>query len=253
MLRRRSTTFFASCMGQLGSGLWIRIRWSYLKTWLRKCPLYKEEEKESKVAYSRKKPRRRFGGRNQDLPTKTIVMDPEGELSHLKKIGEEVHRVFHDQPARIFVYEYVRNKYVDPTNQGAGVLMGELPANVSGKRTASAEMLAQIVIHKYVDHLPVDRTRKPFSRLGADLPSSTLNDVCTHVAKDLKPLYELHRQEVLDSRIYTGGMRPAFRCGIPSRATRRASIILVIIGCTLHRLRCSCLWSTSVDDRAMVR
>ncbi len=64
-----------------------------------------EEEKEIKVAYSRKKPRRRFGGRNQDLPTKTIVMDPEGEWSHLKKIGEEVHRVFHDQPARIFVYE----------------------------------------------------------------------------------------------------------------------------------------------------
>ena len=88
---------------------------------------------------------------------------------------------------------------MDPTNKGAGVLMGELPASVSGKRTASAEMLAQIVIHKYVDHLPVDRTRKPFSRLGADLPSSTLNDYCTHVAKDLKPLYELHRQEVLDS------------------------------------------------------
>ncbi len=158
-----------------------------------------EEEKQIKVTYSRKKPRRLFGGRNQDLPTKTIVIDPEGELSHLRKIGEDVHRVFHYRPAQIFVYEYVRNKYVDPTNKGAGVLMGELPAEVSGKRTASAQMLAQIVINKYVDHLPVDRTRKQFFRLGADLPTSTLNDFCTHVATDLEPLYDLHRTEVLSS------------------------------------------------------
>ncbi len=77
-----------------------------------------------------------------------MMMDPEGDVSHLKKMGEQVHRVFHDPPAPIFVYEYVRNKYVDPANKDAGVLMGELPAHVSGTRTASAQMLAQIVINK---------------------------------------------------------------------------------------------------------
>ncbi len=155
-----------------------------------------EEEEETK---SRKKPRSLRSGRNRGLPTVVIEINPEGDLSDLQKIGFEVHRVFHYQPARIVVYEFVRNKYVDPTNKEAGVLMGELPDNVKGKRTATVETLSQVVINKYVDHLPVDRTRKQFSRLGADIATSTLNDFCAHVANDLKPLYDLHLQEVLNS------------------------------------------------------
>ncbi len=125
--------------------------------------------------------------------------------------------------------------------------MGPLPDHVKGNRSATAETLSEVVIHTYVDPLPVDRTRKPFSRLGADLPNSTWNDDCVHVAKDLKPLYERHR---LTANIYRR-MRPAFRCVIPSRAKHRARIILDLIGCTRHRW--SGLWSTRVDDRAMVR
>ncbi len=106
--------------------------------------------------------------------------------------------MLHFQPARFVVFQYVRTTYVDPNHKEAGVLMGPLPDHVKGKRSATAATLSEVVIHQYVDHLPVDRTRKPFLRLGADLSNSTLNDFCAHVAKDLKPLYELHRQEVLD-------------------------------------------------------
>ena len=59
--------------------------------------------------------------------------------------------------------------------------------------------MVQVVINKYVDHLPVDRTRKQFLRLGADLANSTLNDFCAHVANDLLPLYKILLQDVLDS------------------------------------------------------
>ena len=157
------------------------------------------EEEELVVKKTRKRRRGLYSGRNKDLPRVIIPIDPEGDLSHLQKIGEEVHSVLHFQPARFVILQYVRNKYVDPNNKEAGVLMGTLPDNVKGKRSATAETLSEVVISKYVDHLPVDRTRKQFLRLGADLSNSTLNDYCAHVAKDLKPLYELHRQEVLDS------------------------------------------------------
>jgi len=158
-----------------------------------------EEEEEEVVKKRRKRRRRPRSGRYKDLPTVIISIDPEGDLSHLRKIGEEVHSVLHFQPARFVILQYVRNKYVDPNDKEAGVLMGTLPDNIKGKRSATAETLTEVVINKYVDHLPVDRTRKQFLRLGADLPNSTLNDFCAHVANDLKPLHELLRQEVLDS------------------------------------------------------
>ncbi len=96
-----------------------------------------EEEKEVKGVYSRKKPRRWFGGRNQNQDHDD---GSGGGCVSSQKDGRA--------GAPIFVYEYVRNKYVDPANKDAGVLMGELPAHVSGTRTASAQMLAQIVINK---------------------------------------------------------------------------------------------------------
>ena len=170
-------------------------------------PVVEEFQEDWEETKSRKKPRRLRSGRNRDLPTVVIEINPEGDLSDLQKIGFEVHRVFHYQPARIVVYEFVRNEYVDPTNKEAGVLMGdcerpqtpataqpdptnkeagilmgELPDNVKGKRTATVETLSQVVINKYVD-----RTRKQFSRLGADIATSTLNEFCAHVANDLKP------------------------------------------------------------------
>ncbi|MCY4171808.1 MAG: hypothetical protein OXF08_09465 [Bacteroidetes bacterium] len=90
-----------------------------------------EEEEEEVVKKKRKKPRRAF----RAPPAKVIVIDPEGDLSQLQKIGSESHRVIHFRPAQIIVYEYIRNKYVDPNNKEAGVLMGELPENVKGKRS----------------------------------------------------------------------------------------------------------------------
>ena len=90
-----------------------------------------EEEEEEVVKKKRKKPRRAF----RAPPAKVIVIDPEGDLSQLQKIGSESHRVIHFRPAQIIVYEYIRNKYVDPNNKEAGVLMGELHENVKGKRS----------------------------------------------------------------------------------------------------------------------
>ena len=136
----------------------------------------------------------------------------------------------------------MRNKYVDPTNKEAGVLMGELPDNVKGKRTATVETLSQVVINKYVD-----RTRKQFSRLGADIATSTLNDFCAHVANDLKPLYDLHLQEVLIADTFRR-MRREFQCGIRSKVKHRARIILAISGCTLRQRPSWCLWMISRGD-----
>ncbi|MXW31489.1 MAG: IS66 family transposase [Rhodothermaceae bacterium] len=149
---------------------------------------------------TRKKPKPRFlftDERIRDLPTEVIEIDPAGDLSHLKKIGAQEHLVLDYRRARLRVLKYVRNQYVDPTDATAGVLTGSLPDGVQGKRTATPELMAHVVVNKYVDHVPLDRTQKQFSRLGAPVPKSTLADYCAHVANDLSPLYDLQREAVL--------------------------------------------------------
>lgn len=135
----------------------------------------------------------------KDLPTEVIEIDPAGDLSHLKKIGTQEHLVLDYRRARLRVLKYIRNQYVDPTDASSGVLTGSLPDGVQGKRTATPELMAHVVVNKYVDHVPLDRTQKQFSRLGAPVPKSTLADYCAHVAYDLSPLYDLQRAAVLAS------------------------------------------------------
>lgn len=149
---------------------------------------------------SPKKPRVLFTPeRIKGLPIKVIEIDPEGDLSFLKKIGSEDHFVLDFRPARLRVIHYVRNQYVDPGDAGAGVLTGDLPADVKGKRTGTADLLSHVVVNKYVDHVPIPRTQKQLSRLGVDLPKSTLTDWISHVANDLRCLYNLQRAAVLES------------------------------------------------------
>ena len=64
----------------------------------------------------RKKPRILFTPeRIKGLPVKVIEIDPEGDLSSLKKIGAEDHYVLDYRPARLRILCYARNQCVDPT------------------------------------------------------------------------------------------------------------------------------------------
>ena len=166
----------------------------------------------------RRKPRVLFSPEQiKDLPIEVIEIDPAGDLSSLKKIGTEDHYVLDYRPARLRVLHYVRNRYVDPKDAGAGVLTGELPADVKGKRTVTADLLSHVVVNKYVDHVPVTRTQKQLSRLGVHLPKSTLTDWVSHVANDLRCLYERQRDAVLES-----GYIQADETRIPVRDSRKS-------------------------------
>ena len=163
-------------------------------------PQVEQQKDAEKKKSSQKKPRFLFTeARIKDLPMKVIEIDPEGDLSHLKKIGTEEHLVLDYRPARVRILKYVRNQYVNPKDASAGVLTGALPEDVKGKRTVTADLLAHVAVNKYVDHVPITRTQQQLSRLGAHLPKSSLADFCAHVANDLAPLYDLQREMVLAS------------------------------------------------------
>jgi transposase len=108
------------------------------------------------------------------LPREVIVIEPQCDTSELKKIGEEVSESLDYRPAKLIVIRRVRPKYVDPSDEDRGVIIAALPPRPIDKGMAEPGLLANIVIDKYVDHLPLYRQVQRFTRQGITLPATSL-------------------------------------------------------------------------------
>lgn len=132
-----------------------------------------------------------------DLPREIITIEPEGDITNLKKIGEEITEQLDVTPSKFFVRRFVRNKYALP--QGEGVIIGKLPSQPIDKCIAGPGLLAQVIIDKYVDHLPLYRQEQRFSRVGVTLAPSTLCNWKSSVCNLISPLYDAMVKEVLQT------------------------------------------------------
>lgn len=81
-----------------------------------------------------------------------------------------------------------------------GVVSAAAPAQAVEKGLAAEGLLAHVVVSKYVDHLPLYRLERIFSREGVDLPRSTLVGFVEEVAEALAPVGEELRRQVLGAR-----------------------------------------------------
>jgi len=133
------------------------------------------------------------------LPREVITIEPEGDLTGLKKIGEEITETLDYRPAQLVVIRRVRPKYVDPRDESRGVIIAELPVRPIDKGLAEASLLAHVAIEKYVDHLPLYRQVQRFRRQGITLSDSTLGDWTAATAELVAPLYETLKEEALSS------------------------------------------------------
>lgn len=130
-----------------------------------------------------------------DLPREQVILEPQEDVSGMKKIGEEITEELERIPGKLFVRQYVRPKYAKP--QGEGVVIAELPVRPIDKGIPGPGLLAQIVIDKYTDHLPIHRQLQRFEREGMKLSSSTLTDWISATCALLEPLYDTLKKKVL--------------------------------------------------------
>ena len=131
------------------------------------------------------------------LRCEEIVIEPAEDSTGYKKIGEEVTEVLEYKPGELYVKRYIRFKYAKPDN--SGVIIGKLPSRPIEKAMAGEGLLAQIVIDKYCDHLPLYRQMQRFERAGVKLSYSTLTDWVSDTCKLITPLFEALKTEVLKS------------------------------------------------------
>lgn len=163
--------------------------------------LLPEEEKPPAAEFTvRKAPRRKpvRQGLPAHLPREIIVLEPEADTSKLKRIGEEVLETLDYRPAKLVVIERVRPKYVDPEDEDRGVIIAKLPRRPIDKGIAEPGLLAQVLIDKYVDHIPLYRQVQRFKREGIRIASSTIGDWTASAATLLMPLKEPLWQEVIE-------------------------------------------------------
>lgn len=152
------------------------------------------------IEYTRKKvsTRENHHGRLElpsHLPTQEIHLEPQQDTTGLKCIGQEVTTELDYTPAKLFVRKYIRKKYALP--DGEGILVAELPTRPIDKCIAGAGLLSDILVEKFVDHLPIYRQIERFKREGVVISSSTIDGWITQSVNLLEPLYEHLKKLVL--------------------------------------------------------
>ena len=129
------------------------------------------------------------------LRREVVVIEPDVDTTGLKRIGSEVTETLDYRPAKLVVLRRERPKYVDPADESRGVILAELPARPIDKAIAEAGLLAQTVIEKYLDHLPLYRQMQRLARQGITIASSTIGGWVAQTADLLVPLYEAMAKE----------------------------------------------------------
>ena len=141
------------------------------------------------------------------LPIEETHIYPEGVQGNPEyvEIGVENTDTVAIQPARMYVKRIVRHKFVlrsqlqieDPDRHA--FLIAPLPETIRPKGMADASLLADILINKYVYHLPFYRQIQKYKELGVLLNDATIGDWFAAVCEKLRPLYDKLREQIMSS------------------------------------------------------
>ena len=151
-------------------------------------------------------PKKRTGGRQplpKNLLRERIVHDLAEEEKHcascqkaLRPIGEETSERYEYIPAQLKVVEDVCKKYACDCT----VKTATKPPQPIEKSTAGASLLAQVIVAKTADHLPLHRQEKIFQRHGAEISRKTMCGWMAQCSDLLGPLYGAAKTVLFQSK-----------------------------------------------------
>jgi transposase len=115
----------------------------------------------------------------------------------LRPIGEEASERYEYIPAKLTVIEDICKKYACACT----VKTATKPSQPIEKSTAGASLLAQVIVAKTADHLPLHRQEKIFERHGVDISRKTMGGWLAQCADLLKPLYGSMKEVLFQSKV----------------------------------------------------
>jgi len=139
-----------------------------------------------------------------ELPRREIRHEPESTTCQcgcaLERIGEDVAEKLDYTPGLFTVERHVRGKWVCARCET--LVQAPVAPHVIDKGIPTSGLLAQVLVAKFQDHLPLYRQEQIFGRAGLPIPRSTLAQWVGECGVQLQPLAEalgaeLRRHDVL--------------------------------------------------------
>jgi transposase len=141
-----------------------------------------------------KRPQRRSRALPKDLPHVEQVIEPASiacpcGCGDMVRIGEDRSERLDMIPARLRVIVTIRPRYACPKGR-AGVSQAAAPAHLIEAGLPTEALIAQVIVSKYSEHLPLYRQAQVFARHGVPLDRSTLADWVGRAAFHLTPIVD---------------------------------------------------------------
>lgn len=141
----------------------------------------------------------------ESLPREETHIYPQNiNFENWTELAPEITEVLERDPARWFVRRIIRHKYVlkdkslvqDIEKQ---IITAPMPLFPIAKSYAGSTVLADIIINKYVNHLPFYRQIQMFRQQGISIAPATINGWFAGVADLMRPAYYRLKELVLRS------------------------------------------------------
>ena len=147
----------------------------------------------------------------EDLRREEEIIEPEGIDENWVRIGEEVTEQLEHKPGEIYVRRIIRHKYAlkkdlqvqqELDMDGSvnkTIKIAPLPLLPLPRSNAGASLLSELIMGKYMYHLPFHRQISLFKLEGIRIPASTVNDWFAGSSDLLRALYYRLKEIVLES------------------------------------------------------
>ena len=161
-----------------------------------------------------------------ELPRTEIHHEPESTTCacgcQMKRIGEDIAEKLDYTPGTFTVERHIRGKWA--CSQCATLVQAPVPAHVIDKGIPTTGLLAQVLIAKYLDHLPLYRQESIFGRAGLAIPQSTLAQWVGQMGVVLQPLVNALKDEMLAHPVLHADETPVAMLDPGAGKTRKAYV-----------------------------
>jgi transposase len=117
----------------------------------------------------------------------------------MRRIGEDVAEKLDYVPGIFRVQRHIRGKWA--CAQCEMLIQAPVEAHIIDKGIPTTGLLAQVLVAKFADHLPLYRQEAIFGRAGLAIPRSTLGSWVGSCGVQLQPLVDALKADILSHRV----------------------------------------------------
>jgi len=154
-------------------------------------------------------------------PESTVCTTP-GCGCTMKRIGQDVCERLDYQPGTFTVERHIRGKWACGHCQK--LVQAPMAPHIIDKGIPTTGLLAQVLVAKYLDHLPLYRQEAIFERAGLAIARSTLAQWVGQCGAQLQPLVDALTQELLQHRVLHADETPVAMLKPGLKKTHRSYI-----------------------------